>query len=83
MGLSAEVWGLNPLCRPELCNLGQITRLLWDSIYFILFFRFIYLFVSLFILERGEGKEKEKDRNNNVWLLLTRLLLGTWPTTQT
>ena len=38
---------------------------------------FIYSF-----LERGEDKEKERERNINVWLLLTRLILGTWPTTQ-
>ena len=37
----------------------------------------IYLF-----LERGKGREKERERNINVWLPLTRPLLGTWPTTQ-
>ena len=42
-----------------------------------LFEDFIYL-----ILERGEGREKERKRNINVWLPLTRPLLGTWPTTQ-
>ena len=38
---------------------------------------FIYLF-----LERGEGREKERERNINVWLPLTWPPLGTWPTTQ-
>ena len=38
---------------------------------------FIYLF-----LERGEGREKERERNINVWLPLACPLLGTWPTTQ-
>ena len=38
---------------------------------------FIYL-----CLERGEGKEKERERNINVWLPLMRPPLGTWPTTQ-
>ena len=38
---------------------------------------FIYLY-----LERGEGREKERQRYINVWLLLTWPLLGTWPTTQ-
>ena len=38
---------------------------------------FIYFF-----LERGEGREKERKRNINVWLLLTWPLLGTWPATQ-
>ena len=37
----------------------------------------MYLF-----LERGEGREKERERNINVWLPLTRPLLGTWPETQ-
>ena len=38
---------------------------------------FIYLF-----LERGEGKEKKRERNINVWLPLMHHLLGTWPETQ-
>ena len=38
---------------------------------------FIYLF-----LERGEGKEKEKEGNINVWLPHVHPLLGTWPATQ-
>ena len=37
----------------------------------------IYLF-----LERGEGRENERERNINVWLPLLHLPLGTWPTTQ-
>ena len=41
------------------------------------FKEFIYLF-----LERGEGREKE--RNINMWLCgyLSHPLLGTWPETQ-
>ena len=38
---------------------------------------FIYL-----LLERGEGREKEKERSINVWLSLLCPLLGAWPTTQ-
>ena len=38
---------------------------------------FIYVF-----LERGEGREKERGRNINVWLPLVCPLLGTWPATQ-
>ena len=34
------------------------------------------------LLERVEGKEKERERNINVWLPLTRPLLGTWPINQ-
>ena len=38
---------------------------------------FTYLF-----LEKGEGREKERERNINVWLPLMHSLLGTWPATQ-
>ena len=38
---------------------------------------FIYVF-----LDRGEGREKERERNISVWLPLTHPLLGTWPATQ-
>ena len=44
---------------------------------FIFFLDVIYLF-----LEGGEEKEKEQERNINVWLPLEWPLLGTWPTTQ-
>ena len=37
----------------------------------------IYLF-----LEREEGREKERERNINVWLPLACSLLGTWPAIQ-
>ena len=48
----------------------------------LLFFKYIFKgFIYLF-LERGEGREEERERNINVWLALTRPLLGTWPTTQ-
>ena len=36
----------------------------------------------LLILERWEGKEKERERHINVWLPLTPPVLGTWPATQ-
>ena len=38
---------------------------------------FIYLF-----LDRGEMREKERERNINVWLPLTWPPLGAWPATQ-
>ena len=48
---------------------------------------FICLFVYLFICERGEGSEKERERNIDVWEVhwsvpLTAPQLGTWPTAQ-
>ena len=33
----------------------------------------------LLILQRGEGREKHREGNINVWLPLMRPLLGTWP----
>ena len=49
------------------------------KIFFYFFFKkyFIYLF-----LERGERREKERERNIKVWLSLTWPPLGTWPKTQ-
>ena len=38
-------------------------------------------FLNLFS-ERGEGREKERERNINVWLPLMCPQLGTWPATQ-
>ena len=47
-------------------------------LYFILFLKILF---TLF-LDRRKGRERERDRNINVWLPLTHPLLGTWPTTQ-
>ena len=44
-------------------------------------FFFLKYFIYL-LLERGEGREKERERNISVWWPLTRPLLETWPTTQ-
>ena len=51
---------------------GYTFRIVMPSQYIELL-KIIYLF-----LERGEGSEKERERNIYVWLPL----LGTWPTTQ-
>ena len=48
---------------------------------FLSFFPPKALFIYLF-LERGEGREKERERNISVWLPLTRPPMGTWPATQ-
>ena len=46
--------------------------------YFVLFLKyFIYLF-----LDKGEGREKEMERNINVWLPFVHPPQGIWPTTQ-
>ena len=39
------------------------------------------LFIDLYV-ERGERREKERERNIHVWLPLMHPVLGTWPTTQ-
>ena len=49
----------------------------WYLFFFNLFKKRFYLF-----LRRGEGKDKEWERNINVWLLLACPTLGTWVTTQ-
>ena len=41
-----------------------------------------YLKNILFILERGEGREKERQININMCLSPAHPLLGTWPATQ-
>ena len=43
---------------------------------------FSLIFKIYLSLDRGGGREKEKERNVSVWLLLLCPLLGTWPTTQ-
>ena len=50
-------------------------KILFNYFYFLRYF--IYL-----ILERGEGREKEGERNINVWLPLVGPVLGTWPAAQ-
>ena len=44
-------------------------------------YNFFKFFIYLF-LERREGREKDRERNINVWLPLTHPLQGTWPSTQ-
>ena len=39
-------------------------------------------FLFFFFRQRGEGRKKERERNINVWLPLTRPILGSWPATQ-
>ena len=39
-------------------------------------------FNYLFLIFRERGKKGKRERNINVWLLLTHPLLGTWPATQ-
>ena len=45
-------------------------------------FLFILKEIIYLFLDSGEGREKERKRNTNVWLPLVHPLLGTWPATQ-
>ena len=70
--LSDQIRNLNKETR--VIKKGHI-KLLQVKTFFNLFKDFIYLF-----LERGEGREKERERNINVWLPLATThwpLLGT------
>ena len=42
----------------------------------------LIFFLKNLFLERGGGREKERERNINVWLPLRHPLLGTGPSTQ-
>ena len=67
-------------CLETLRIIANHSIMCYASIYTGLpffFSDFIYLF-----LERGEGKEKERERNIHVWLPLVRPLVGSWPATQ-
>ena len=66
--------GAAPDPAVELCSL-------WDELYITVLKLFLKRFIYLF-LERREGREKETDRNSNVWLPLACPQLGTCPATQ-
>ena len=42
---------------------------------------FFKMIVFILFLDRGEGSEKGRERNINVWMPLACPLLGTWPAT--
>ena len=80
--------GLEPFLQLEShpCSISRI--LLVFSHLFVrgqTFYFFLNIFFKGFIclfLEGGEGREKERERNINVWLPPTWPPLGTWPSTQ-
>ena len=61
------------------CSIVNLLKcsLFLNCVYFSFLRDFMYL-----VLERGEGKDKERKRNISVWLPLMHPLLGTWPATQ-
>ena len=66
------------------CFSAPVDMIMW-LLYIILLIWYITFLKKDFIyffLERGEGKEKEREGNINVWLPLTCPLLGTCPPTQ-
>ena len=52
--------------------------------FFVVVCKYLFFLWFLFYLclDRGEGREKERKRNINVWLPLMHLQPGTWPATQ-
>ena len=62
---------------------ADIAIHLWIHIVVCLHFPFFFKRFYLFIyFQRGEGKEKERQRNINVWLPPDCPPLGAWPATQ-
>ena len=53
---------------------------MWAVVITFLFFNFLKIFNLS--LESGERREKERERNINVWFPLVRPHLGTWSSTQ-
>ena len=49
---------------------------------FTYFFSFFKKFDLFTYFRQGEGMEKDRERNINMWLFLAYRLLGTWPATQ-
>ena len=75
----------SPCTPPPTCIPPTLSSCPWvvhvsslASPFHILFFKRFSLFIF-----RGEGREKEREKNINVWLPLAHPLLGTWPATQT
>ena len=64
-----------------MCTYPSLQHSSIHHIYIHIYTFYIY-YIYRIILERGEGREKERERNINVWLPLARPQLGTWPTTQ-
>ena len=64
----------------QILNYYVILLKLIEGCMSIMYYFFKILFI--YFLERGEGREKERERNINVCLPLESPLLGTWPPTQ-
>ena len=72
----------------NMCS-NVMENCLSKALIFIIFKLFLFLIILflknilfIYFLERGEEREKERERNINVWLPLMCPLLGTWPATQ-
>ena len=69
----------------NLSSIRACEKVVSENVYFIYLFLTPNIFKKYFIhlfLERGEGREEERERNIHVWLPLVCSLLGTWPATQ-
>ena len=73
------------LSHSQMCPDRNQTSNIFLNIFPINTFFFCTIFKKDFVhlfFKRGEGREKERERNINVCLPLTWLPLGTWPTIQ-
>ena len=62
-----------------LCQNSLASQLPWVDPKVSIFLKIIFILLFIF---RERGREGEREGNVNVWLPLTRPLLGTWPETQ-
>ena len=63
-------------------ELPKLETLTLNNIPFCLFLSLFKKQILFIILEREERREKDRERNINVWLPLKYSLLGTWPSIQ-
>ena len=57
-------------------NTELVFKKFLESLFIYFNLRFFLKILFIYFLERGEGKEKERKRNINVWLLLVHPLQG-------
>ena len=72
------------MTKKEKANMAKLYRL-WDytrANSTIVVFSFLKRFYLFTFRQSGEGREKEREKDINVWLPLMCPQLGTWPATQ-
>ena len=72
---------LPPSC-PDCYYCIQKWQMVDINFHFIILLFYWILFLKILFIFSGEGREKQRDRNINVWLPLACPILGTWLATQ-